>query len=632
MNLRMDGEGLSTVLESIGDGVIIADRERRVTFMNRAAGVMTGCRPEEALGRPLHDVFVLVKDKTARKTEDPVAAAVERGVGESLGIHVPLIAKDGTRLAICGTCAPMRDDKGNIHGASVVFRDSSECKQIEDTLRLSEEKYKRIVENSRDVIMLTQSDGIISYISPACTEVLGWASEDLVGKQPWIVHPDDLVKVKELHCRALMGESGTGFEYRVGTKTGSIKWISHSWSPEFTEGRVQEIVSIMRDISEQKRLQEQIFQAQKMESVATLAGGIAHDFNNLMATVLGYASLLRMELGNSHPADKSLSVIEESASRAGALARQLLAYAREGKCEPQVLILNEIVRGAIRFCEHLIPPNIRLELDLDPSVPNILADPTQMHQVVMNLCTNGIEAMPDGGRIAFRTRGVRFSKRSPNLPEGLAPGSYVSLRIRDTGCGMDKATLARVFEPFFTTQFVGRGLGLAAIHGIVTNHGGVVSVESEIGKGTTFTVYLPATKQALKKTEPLKAGTFRGNETILIIDDEPSILNITERILQRFGYQILLATSGEEALELAQNYKGTIHLALLDLSMPRLAGTETYPRLAALRPDMKVIISTGYTLDEPAQRLLKAGAQGFIQKPYTIDGLARRVREILDGE
>jgi len=1018
MNLRMDAEGFSMLLKNIAEGVIIADRGRHVTFMNPAAGALTGWQPEDAMGKPLHDVFILAKDKTAGQAEDPVAAAVEQGAAGSLGIHVPLIAKDGTQIAICGSCTPLRDDQEEVRGAILVFRDSTECKQIADTLRMSEEKYKRIVEHGHDVIMVTQPDGIISYMSPACAEVLGWTSEDLVGKQPWIIHPDDLVKAKEVHYRALMGESGVGFEYRIRTKAGAIKWISHSWSPEFREGRVHTVVSIVRDITEQKRaeevvkealsrfeavientplvaiqgfdregiihhwnaacrhlygftaaevvgkrlqdillsgeaaqeferildeiwdsgrarepqewpvrtrsgeerwvystmfpvfehgavsevfcmdvditdrkraeeavriqrdlaqsyldlagvifvaldtagnitlmnkmgckvlgyeeryllgrnwfdtclpeglrkdvksvfrdvksvfrrlvageiepveyfenpvltkngderiiawhntvlrdetrrivgtlssgediterkqadealkesearyrtmfeqladavfiegldgnilelnsaacklmgadrqtllakkfteflaeetiqdlpniinrlmagecvlyetkvstmdgrtldiqsslalihiggecrvqvvsrditeqkrLQEQLYQAQKLESIATLAGGIAHDFNNLMTTVMGRASLLREELGVDHPADTALSVIEKAAARASHLAHQLLAYAREGKYELQVLNLNEIVRDTVRFCEHLIAPNVRLELDIEQSLPNIMADPTQMHQVVMNLFTNAVEAMPEGGRITFHTRGVRFAKKNRKLPEGLAPGSYVSLTIRDTGHGMDKATQARIFEPFFTTKFIGRGLGLAAIYGIVTNHGGSVTVESEIGKGTIFTVYLPATEKKLKKTERLKAAAFRGNETILVIDDEPSILTITERILQRFGYQILLATSGEQALELAQNYEGTIHLALLDLSMPRLAGTEVYPRLAALRPDMKVLISTGYTLDEPAQRLLEAGAQGFIQKPYMIDALVRRIREILDG-
>jgi len=628
--VRVQRDLAQSYLDLAGVIFVALDTAGKITLVNKMGCKVLGYEERELLGRNWFDTCL---PEGLRKDVKSVFRRLVAGEIEPVEYYEnPVLTKNGDERIIAWHNTVLRDETRHIVGTLSSGEDITERKRAEAALRESEERFRAIFETAQDSIFIKDCELKYVHVNPAmeklfglpASRLLGCTDEDLLGKEV-------SVHIREMDLRVLAGEI---IEEEDTKPIKGIPTIFHVVRVPMRDntGKIVGLCGIARDITERKRAQEQLHQAQKMESIATLAGGIAHDFNNLVATVLGHASLLRTELGNSHPADKSLSIIEESASHAGALALQLLAYAREGKYEPQVLNLNEIVRGAIRFCEHLIPSNIHLELDLDPSLPNILADPTQMHQVVMNLCANAGEAMPDGGRIAFRTRGVRFSKKSPNRPEGLAPGSYASLRIRDTGRGMDKATLARVFEPFFTTKFVGRGLGLAAIHGIVTNHGGVVSVESEIGKGTTFTVYLPATKQALKKTEPLKAGTFRGNETILIIDDEPSILNITERILQRFGYQILLATSGEEALELAQNYKGTIHLALLDLSMPRLAGTETYPRLAALRPDMKVIISTGYTLDEPAQRLLKAGAQGFIQKPYTIDGLARRVREILDGQ
>jgi PAS domain S-box-containing protein len=884
MNCGVDMEGFARLFDNIPEGVIVTDSGKSILFMNGAAAALTGWSSAEAVGKPLNEVFHVSGDKV----KDPAKDAIESRATTDMGFFVPLLAKNGTQRMICGSCSPIYSDRETVQGAILIFRESTACKQDADASRMSEEKYKSIVEHSHDVIMLTQPDGIISYISPVCMEVLGWAPEDLIGKQPWIIHPDDLVKVKEAHYRALRGESGSNYEYRIRTRIGAMKWVSHSWSPELRDGKVQTIVSIIRDITEQKnaeeeikealsrfeavientplvaiqgfnregvirhwnaacthlygftaeeaigkrlqdillsgdtakefmqilkdiwdsgkarkpqewsvqtrsgeerwvystmfpifehgavsevfcmdmditarkraeeevrfardraqsyldlagvmfialntsgnitminrmgckvlgyeerellgrnwfdtclagklraevkdvflkfvsgeiepveyfensvvtkngderivewhnavirdetgcimgtlssgmditerkRAQEQLFEARKMETVATLAGGVAHDFNNLMAAILGHVSLVRKEFEGRSSADKSLSVIEESASHAGGLARQLLAYAREGKYEPQVLNLNEIVHDAFLVCKHFIPPNVLLELDIEPSLPDILADPTQMRQVVTNLCTNAVEAMPEGGQIRCRTRGVQFVKEDPKLPQELVPGSYVSLTMQDTGRGMDKETLAGIFDPFFTTKFVGRGLGLAAAHGIVINHGGIITVESEVGQGATFTVYLPATKEKSEKNRKRKAGASRGSETILIIDDEPSILSVTERIFRRYGYHTLLAAGGEEALELAQNYRGTIHLALLDLNMPGLSGIEIFPRLAALRPDMKVLISTGYALDQPARKLLDAGAKGFIEKPYKMENLARKVREILDG-
>jgi len=381
-----------------------------------------------------------------------------------------------------------------------------------------------------------------------------------------------------------------------------------------------------------KELQSKLLFAQKMESVGTLAGGIAHDFNNLMVGVLGSVILLRDRLSPKLGADTLLSTIEESAIRAGILARQLLTYARGGDSRPQLISLNESVQNVLRLHEKIISPQAHIDYDLDPDLASIEADPAQIQQAVLNLCVNAAEAMPHGGSIRLKTRNREIDAAFARSHADLTPGSYVSLTIQDSGFGMNAETLARMFEPFFTTKSQGRGLGLAVVYGIVKNHKGHIAVESEVGKGTKIRVLLPAVRRAAPPTPKPKERERRGTETILLIDDETVVLDITKQLLEKLGFRVLTAHNGKEAVYIAENYEGTIEVALLDLGMPVMDGYEAFPMLQQRRPDMKILVCSGYAPNGPAQEILSAGAVGFIQKPFYLDTLCEAIRAALDGK
>jgi PAS domain S-box-containing protein len=453
-----------------------------------------------------------------------------------------------------------------------------------------------------------------------------------------LIHPADRAHVvayvknrRSLSPGQADGETSGVIEYRAKHKSGEYRWVAQSSTTIWGRGQrpIAEIGTV-RDITEGKQAEEAVRAASRMEATATLAGGIAHDFNNLMVGVLGNAELLQMHVAHDADAMRMLSTIAKSAQQAGELAHQMLAFARGGKYEPQLMDLNEVIRNTLRLEEHCFPPRIRIERHMDPRLRSIKADPVQIGQVVMNLSINAVEAIPETGRISITTRNVAVGEAASAHP-GMIPGPYVCLAVEDTGHGMGPETVAHVFEPFFTTKFQGRGLGLAAAYGIVKNHGGHILVHSEQGHGARFEVFLPAVEDkpipGAKTAAPTPAA-----ETILVIDDEPIVLNVTREILERLGYHVLCAHDGQEAVGMARTYEGEIHLAVLDMGMPILGGAQAFPLLKAARPMMRVIISSGYELDPAAQTLLDAGASAFIHKPFRSQVLASKIRMALAGQ
>jgi len=365
-----------------------------------------------------------------------------------------------------------------------------------------------------------------------------------------------------------------------------------------------------------------------MEATTTLAGGVAHDFNNLMVAVLGNAELLRMQFFGSREALEMIDSIAQAAQRAGDLAQQMLAFARGGKYELRVLNLNDVVKQTLQLQSRAFPPRVVIEKDVEPELWNIEADPAQMSQIIMNLCINAVEAIEGNGSITITTRNTQIEPDEHY--HGVRPGRYVYLSVQDTGRGMSPEIKSHVFEPFYTTKFQGRGLGLAAVYGIVMNHGGDILIYSEPGRGTTFKVYLPATTAAIRRVTEPKTENLTGTETVMIIDDEDAVIDVTRRILERLGYSVLVARNGREAIEIAQEFAGDIHVALLDMGMPVMGGTETFPLLRECRPKIRVLICSGYELDAASQALLDAGANGFVQKPFQLRTLGMQIRHALD--
>jgi nitrogen-specific signal transduction histidine kinase len=386
---------------------------------------------------------------------------------------------------------------------------------------------------------------------------------------------------------------------------------------------------MVEDITAQRALEEQFRQAQKMEAVGQLAGGVAHDFNNLLTAILGSADLLLMDLPQEDPRREDLTAIRDAGERAATLTRQLLAFSRRQVLQPRVIGLNQVVAGIGKLLPRIIGEDIQLDLTLAPDLWSVSADPGQIEQVILNLAVNARDAMPDGGRLTIATTNsvldAVFAARNPMVQ----PGSYVRLSVTDTGQGMDEETLARVFEPFFTTKGPGKGtgLGLATVYGIVKQSGGYIFVRSRPAEGATFDVYLPAVPQSADDhaagPPPARAG--QGSETILLAEDDAAVRSLARRALEQYGYRVLEAVNGREAVDLMRSHRDEIDLLLTDIVMPEMGGRRSAEHILQTRPDLKVLYMSGYAgPDQPDGRAM-------VQKPFTPESLARKVREVLDG-
>ena len=507
----------------------------------------------------------------------------------------------------------------------------------EDALRRSEMRFRAIIENVEDVIVILNPDGARSYVSPAMTRNLGYSNEELLAGSPQdIIHPDDWPAVRELiaNVRRFPGEVASG-EARCRHKDGSWRIFRGDLCNLNDVPGVEGILVNLRDVTEQSGLESELRQAQKMELVGQLAGGVAHDFNNLLTVITGRTEfLLEAEnLGGDQETD--LAEIREAAGRATELTRQLLAFSRKQLLQPRVLDLNHTLAEVEPMLRRLIGEDIQIRIVAGSNLGSITADPGQLQQILLNLALNARDAMPSGGVITFQTanQSIRGSA-GPNSTE-VEPGEYIVLQVADTGTGMDAATQSRIFEPFFTTkgQGKGTGLGLSTVYGIVKQSGASISVVSAPGEGTRFTVYFPRSDEyALAQSAEKDSDTpLSGTETILLVEDDRGVRNLVERVLNSRGYRVLSAEHGVDALQLASALNGTIDLVLTDVVMPAMSGREMVDALRLKRPGVRVIYMSGYTDDEIVRRGLHDPTMSFIQKPFTAEHLATLVRKILDN-
>ena len=383
---------------------------------------------------------------------------------------------------------------------------------------------------------------------------------------------------------------------------------------------------------ERKQAEQALRESQKIEAVATLAGGIAHEFNNTLVGISGNIDLLQMDLPDDKNVSKYAERMRASALHMAHLTDQLLAYARGGKYQPKTISLTDLVEETLPLIKQTIAPSIRLETDLPHDILNVEADLTQMQMVLSAILNNSAEAIEEKGRIRITTRDEEIDEEFAKNHPGLKPGPYVSLTVEDDGKGMDKETRAKIFDPFFTTKFQGRGLGMAAVYGIVTNHGGWISVDSELGKGTVVRIYLPAVKVEVKEVEKPKIKPAKGTGTILVIEDEDVVIDVIVAMLEKLGYHVLLAKTGKEAIKTAKSFDADIDLAILDILLPDLAAKEVYREIMEARPNLKVIVCSGYAIDGPPQEIMDAGAQDFIQKPFSYATLSEKLKEVLEGK
>ncbi len=518
-------------------------------------------------------------------------------------------------------------------------------RQSESRLRNSEIRFRALIERSADLIALTAADGTTLYVSPAVESILGELPDHFLG-QSFLAfcHPEHRDRVAGVMERLVEEPSESlQIEFRAVHRDGSTRWLEATGRNMLDDAAVGGIVCNLRDATARKRAEvalrrteEQLRQAQKMEAIGNLAGGVAHDFNNLLSVILSYSSLLAQDMTPGDPRRSDLQEIEAAGRRAVDLTRQLLAFSRQQILQPKVVSLNDIVAGMERMLRRLIGEDVELTVLLSSSLGKVKVDPGQIEQIVMNLAVNSRDAMPQGGKLTIETANVELDARYVADHVGAAAGPHVMLAVTDTGIGMDKATQARMFEPFFTTKEKGKGtgLGLATVFGIVQQSGGNVWVYSEPGKGTTFKVYFsqvdPITNPA-HDSRPPAGGALTGTETILLVEDEESVRVLARAILRRFGYHVIEAQSGGDALLICEQHTAAIHLLLTDVVMPRMSGRQLSERLRVLRPEMKVLYMSGYTDNTIVHHGVLDSGVAFLQKPITPETLTRRVREVLDS-
>lgn len=514
-----------------------------------------------------------------------------------------------------------------------IYSDETERKQAEDSLRESETRYQALFNESMDGVYITSADGECIEANEAFFGILGYEREELIGRNIGFTYADPSDRagfVREIEAKGALKD------YPLTLKRSDGKEAECHLTASLRKARDGSVVGyqgILRDITEHKALQKQLFQAQKMEAVGTLAGGIAHDFNNLLQVVLGYSELVLadVELPDQFKADMGKILL---AGRNGAdLIQRLLTFCRKTETKPLDLNINQRIRQTQKFLERTIPKMIDIEMVLAADLADIHADPTQVDQVLMNLAVNARDAMSEGGTLTLETSNVVIDEDYAKFRLEAKPGAYILLRVSDTGTGMNKDTLEHIFEPFFTTKApgAGTGLGLAMVFGIVKRHNGFINCYSEVGHGTTFRIYFPAVMAVPRCDQPVVTAMPQGGaETILLVDDEEFILDLGTRILHGAGYTVLTACNGKEALEAYKANRGTISLVILDLMMPEMGGKQCLEELRKIDAGVAVLVASGYSADGPAKEVLYGGAKGLIAKPFDMRQVLKMVRETID--
>jgi two-component system cell cycle sensor histidine kinase/response regulator CckA len=528
---------------------------------------------------------------------------------------VVLTGHDDEALAVRAVRAGAQDYlvKGRMDGDLLVrsIRYASERGRSIEALERREEHYRSLIENSMDLISILNLDGTIRYVSPSHERMLGYPLDELVGKNVLsLVHPLDKAHVQ---MALVNGNNGRPVECRVRHSDGSWR-VLESFSRDLSHVKgVNGMVLNARDITERKRLEEQLHHSQRLEAVGRLAGGVAHDFNNLLMVITGYSHMLLDAMHSSDPARQDLEQVVKASERATDLTRQLLAFSRRQGVRAALVNLNDLVQEMDRMLRRVLGEDIELIIRLAPELKTVRADPGQIEQVILNMVVNARDAMPSGGQLLIETA----NNRQPNR-------DCVTISISDTGVGMDSQVLSRVFEPFFTTKEHGTGLGLATSYGIIKENGGDLRVDSTPGKGTTFHIELPVIEQTPDDLDlPDEKRTPSGTETILLVEDEDPVRRVVETMLKRHGYQVLAAASSKNAIAVAEQHGGVIHLLITDIMMPGMSGRKMAECLTTCRPEMKVLYVSGYG-DAKVQN-----DTHFLQKPFTTEELAMKIRELL---
>jgi len=619
-------------------GITVLDREGTITFANEQAERLLGVSREEIGQRRFNaPQWRITRYDGSPMPDDELPFSRVMATGQPVfDVGHAIQWPDGRRVLLSVNGAPLVNAAGAIEGVVVTIEDVTEREELERQLRRSEEQYRTLVDSARDLIFSVSLDGRITSLNPAFEEMTGFPREDWLG-QPFVnlLHPDDGSRAMAL----LDGVSTAGpretITLRVRSQRGRHRVVELHTNEQRKGDHVVGVLGIVRDVTDRAHLEEQFREAQKLETVGRLAGGVAHDFNNLLTVILGFASKAKDGLPEEDPAKADLDEVEEACAKAASLTRQLLAFARRQVTEPRALDLNAVTLNMDRMLRRVIGEHIELVTLLGEGPWSVWADLGQIEQVFMNLAVNARDAMPGGGKLTIETANVIINTEEAAERARGPEGEYVMLAISDTGHGIPPEIQKNIFEPFFTTKMTGAGsgLGLATCYGIIRQAGGWIGVASEPGQGATFTIHLP---RSHVPAAALPAGVARpapaGDETILLVEDDAKVRAIAARSLRDRGYQVTEASNGAEALRVVGTRIGDFDLVVTDVVMPQMGGRELAQRLQAMRPDVKILYTSGYAEDVIAHGGVLEHGVTFLAKPYVPSDLARKVRAMLDGE
>jgi PAS domain S-box-containing protein len=524
-------------------------------------------------------------------------------------------------------------------GGNAAIEYGSKLETLVEVRDRAENTLRMLIESLPMGLVISDQRGTIIHLNESALRMFGYSREELLGQTIETLLPERLRNSHQEH-RAGYSEHphvrplAVGMELLARRKDGTEFPVEVSLGPVATKDGLLVSGTIV-DISERKKIEQQLRLAQRMEAIGQLAGGIAHDFNNLLAVIMGTADIIVDALPRGDPLGRKVEMIRSAGSSAADLIRQLLAFSRQQMIQPVALDVRAVMERSRGMLQRIIGEDIEFEIFVEDSVGSIKADPGQIEQVLLNLAANARDALPKGGRITIRASNVELDASDKKKHDPVVPGPYVMVSIEDTGCGMDLKTQARIFDPFFTTKELGKGtgLGLATVYGIVKQTGGYIWVYSEVGHGTIFRMYLPRVGKAVQtaEREPSEIEELQGSETILLAEDSESLREMAKEYLESIGYTVLSAVSGEKALQWAKDFEGPIHLLLTDVVMPEMSGPELANHMASLRPGVKIIFTSGYTVDAVARQGVPDPNVAFIQKPYRPKALAKKIRQVLNA-
>jgi PAS domain S-box-containing protein len=628
-DLRKNEDFLNQVVENIPDMIFVKEAETlKFVRFNRAGEKLLGYAREELLGKNEYDLFP--KETADLLTERDLEVLDSKAL---LDIPAETIRNRKNKERILRTKKiPILDETGRPQYLLGISEDITERRRLDESIR----KLSKAVDQSPVSIVITDTSGAIEFVNSKFTEITGYSRAEATGRNPRILKsgetPPDAYR--RLWRNISSGKVWKG-EFRNRKKDGTLFWEHATIAPiRDSDNTITHYVGIKEDITERKQLEEQFRQAQKMDSVGRLAGGVAHDFNNLLGVIMGNSELALEMAEPGHPMVAHIQEIKRAAVHSADLTRQLLAFARKQTISPRLLDLNTTVEKMLKMLKRLIGENIHLSWQPAAKILPVKIDPSQVDQILANLCVNARDAISNVGNITIETDRISLDEDYCSVHAGFRPGDYVLLTVCDNGCGMDREILDKIFEPFFTTKGSGKGtgLGLATIYGIVKQNSGFINVYSEPGQGTSFKIYLPRheAEEGQLQTEQRTSSVMRGNETILLVEDEPAILEMAVAILSRLGYRVLPASSPTGAIRVAREHDEKIHLLVTDVVMPEMNGRDLAGEIKTIHPEVEWLFMSGYTQNVIVHNGVLDEGFNFIEKPFSVEGLSTKIREVLD--